>query len=272
MYPFRNQAKKTEGSTVPKKTTESKTAAKKVTKQTKKTDKKAAPAHPKFIDMITESLGKLNEKSGSSKQAILKYIVANFPVDEKTANQYLKVSLKNGVKSGAIKQVKGTGATGSFKLAKKASKTAPKKNSEKVAKPVKTNETTTKKQTVSKTKPLPKARKSVTKETVKTELPPATPKGRKPPAAREEAEPPKKRGRKSVAKPTEPVTPAPSPVEAPSKTSLKEEQVKEEAPQEQKKTPVSKGRKGKVTTKQAAEAKLKKTPAPSTRSKRNLQA
>ena len=37
-------------------------------------------AHPPFFEMITEAIAKLNERSGSSRQAILKFIVSNFMV------------------------------------------------------------------------------------------------------------------------------------------------------------------------------------------------
>ena len=91
---------------------------------------KAAAKHPKFINMIAEALKKLNEKSGSSRQAILKYIVATYALDAKVANQHLKVALKNGVKKGSLKQSKGLGASGSFKIGegiKNAAKDAAKK-------------------------------------------------------------------------------------------------------------------------------------------------
>lgn len=86
----------------------------------KKIQKEKAPkikaSHPPFFDMITQAINKLNERSGSSRQAILKFIVSNFKVDEKSGNQYVKISLKNAVKAGTLKQVKGVGASGSFKL------------------------------------------------------------------------------------------------------------------------------------------------------------
>lgn len=47
-----------------------------------KTAKAAKPAanHPRFLDMIVDALRKLNEKSGSSRQAIVKYIVATYHI------------------------------------------------------------------------------------------------------------------------------------------------------------------------------------------------
>jgi hypothetical protein len=49
---------------------------------------------------------------------ILKYIMANFNVgkDAKTVNVHLKLSLRAGVKNKSLRQSKGTGASGSFKI------------------------------------------------------------------------------------------------------------------------------------------------------------
>ena len=94
----------------------------------KKAEKKAAkkPAeHPKYSEMIAAAVGALKERSGSSRQAIAKYIAANYKVGD-NAGTHIKLALKKGVASGLLKQVKGTGASGSFKLAEKA-KPAPKK-------------------------------------------------------------------------------------------------------------------------------------------------
>ena len=76
----------------------------------------ATAAHPKYLDMVVEGIKTLNERSGSSKQALLKFISLTFKIDEKVCNQHLKLALKSGVKSGALKQVSGLGASGSFKL------------------------------------------------------------------------------------------------------------------------------------------------------------
>ncbi len=77
--------------------------------------------HPKYTDMIVAAINSLNEKTGSSRQAILKYIKANYKVGE-AADVHVKLALKRGVVSGAIQQVKGTGASGSFKVQKKEAK------------------------------------------------------------------------------------------------------------------------------------------------------
>ena len=68
--------------------------------------------------MVGKAIAALKERGGSSRQAILKYIMANFHVgkDAKTVNVHLKLSLRVGVKNKNLKQSKGTGASGSFKI------------------------------------------------------------------------------------------------------------------------------------------------------------
>lgn len=204
--------------------------------------------HPKFIDMIVEGLQKMNEKSGSSRQAILKFIVSNYPVDQKLANQYVKIALKNGVKSGLLKQLKGIGASGSFKLADKTAK--PKRTARPALKINTEKKTSLKKTAVTKTKsvskPAPKI-KTVTKEVAAAQLPSAPVRGRKPPTVREQVVSKKSRAKKPTATPvqatTEEVT---TPVEE--KKAESEKQVR-------------------VSARRAAEAKSKRA-AVSTRGKK----
>ncbi|KAL1468011.1 hypothetical protein MTO96_041767 [Rhipicephalus appendiculatus] len=83
--------------------------------------------HPKYTEMVKKSIEALKERGGSSRQAIHKYIMSHFDVgkDTKVVNTHLKLALKRAVQSGLLKRSKGTGASGSFRLAEKA--TAPKK-------------------------------------------------------------------------------------------------------------------------------------------------
>ena len=76
---------------------------------------KKPAAHPKYSEMVAAAIGSLKERGGSSRQAILKYIVKNYNVgkEEKSVNAHLKLALKAGVKKGSLKQAKGTGAAGS---------------------------------------------------------------------------------------------------------------------------------------------------------------
>lgn len=85
--------------------------------------------HPKYVDMVKAALGALKERGGSSRHAILKYIVTHYKLgqDERAINAHLKLALRAGVKNGLIKQSKGTGAAGSFKLGEKAEKKVAKK-------------------------------------------------------------------------------------------------------------------------------------------------
>ena len=79
---------------------------------------KKPAAHPKYSEMVGKAIAALKERGGSSRQAILKYIMANLNVgkDAKTVNVHLKLSLRAGVKNKSLKQSKGTGASGSFKI------------------------------------------------------------------------------------------------------------------------------------------------------------
>jgi len=77
---------------------------------------KSASSHPKFSAMIKQAITHLNARNGASKAAILKYILANFKVNSATANQHLKSALRAGTKNKSLKQTKGVGASGSFKL------------------------------------------------------------------------------------------------------------------------------------------------------------
>jgi histone H1/5 len=122
-------------SSVPNVTASSPKKAKKTTKG-KSTQ---GSSHPKYSDMIKAALKSLNERSGSSRAAILKFVLANYSLDPVQANQHLKLALKNGVKAKHFKQTKGNGASGSFKLAEGAAKPAKKKS----AKPKKTTSSST---------------------------------------------------------------------------------------------------------------------------------
>src|SRR5258708_8898358 len=74
--------------------------------------------------MVQEGVGRLKERGCSSRQAILKYIVKNFKLgnDENVVNTHLKMAVRGGVKNASLKQSKGTGAAGSFRLGEEAKK------------------------------------------------------------------------------------------------------------------------------------------------------
>ena len=60
--------------------------------------------HPPYLEMVLAAIVKLEQRNGSSRLAILKYITANYKlgVDEKMANEYLKKALKRGITSGVL--------------------------------------------------------------------------------------------------------------------------------------------------------------------------
>merc|ERR1712045_507013 len=80
---------------------------------------KAPAAHPKYSVMITAAIAALKDRTGSSRQAILKYICANYKVDAAKAGQHLRMALKAGIKKGTLKMAKESGkGAGCFKLVK----------------------------------------------------------------------------------------------------------------------------------------------------------
>merc|ERR1712210_291453 len=82
-------------------------AAPKVKKATKP---KVPAAHPPFASMIATAIKALKERNGSSRQAILKYIVANNKIgDAAKAQVRIRVALKKMI---TAKKVVAGGAAG----------------------------------------------------------------------------------------------------------------------------------------------------------------
>ena len=93
--------------------------------KTKKTTTASKPAdHPSYKEMITQAVTELKERSGSSRQAIKKYIHANFSVGDGSDN-HINQAIKRGVTSGEFLQPKGP--SGPLKLGKDAKKAVEKK-------------------------------------------------------------------------------------------------------------------------------------------------
>ena len=132
---------------------------------------KKAPDHPKYIDMIVAAITSLGERTGSSRQAICKYIQANYKVGD-NINVHVKMALKRGVTSGTLAQPKGTGASGSFKVVKKAelAKKKPATKKKPAAKKPAAKKPAAKKPAAKKSTPKKKAaaKKSTPKKTKKT--------------------------------------------------------------------------------------------------------
>uniref|UniRef100_A0AC35FN38 H15 domain-containing protein n=1 Tax=Panagrolaimus sp. PS1159 TaxID=55785 RepID=A0AC35FN38_9BILA len=80
---------------------------------------KSDPNRPSYGDMIKAAISEHKNKKGSSREAILKYITETYNIPKASFSQtnvQVRHALKRGVESGALKQVTGTGASGSFKL------------------------------------------------------------------------------------------------------------------------------------------------------------
>lgn len=131
------------------------------------------PAHPPTAEMVYNAIRILKERSGSSLQAIKKYVSSTYKIDAEKMAPFIKKYLRNAVSSGQLVQTKGKGASGSFKLAyrepvqKKAKESKPKVPKTKSAKPTATEKklkSSTKTTDVAKKKPaVAKAKSSVKK-------------------------------------------------------------------------------------------------------------
>ena len=151
-------------------------------KATKVKQPAAAPTHPSYATMISSAIKTLKERGGSSRQAILKHIVANYKIaDPAKAQVYAKLAIRKMLANEKLIQVKG-----SFKLPKE----------EKAAKPKKVKEPTEKKPAAKKS--VKKAKKPETKDTKKTAVKKSAKKPVKKPAAKKPAA--KKSAKKPVPK------------------------------------------------------------------------
>merc|ERR1711981_1341129 len=80
---------------------------------------KAPAAYPKYSVMTAAAITTLKDRTGSSRQAILKYICANYKVDAAKAAVQVRLALKRGVAKGALKMARASGkGAGSYKVVK----------------------------------------------------------------------------------------------------------------------------------------------------------
>merc|ERR1711890_3879 len=99
---------------------------------------KVPAAHPPYAAMIKTAVKKLADKKGSSRQAILKYIVANNKVDAAKAAVRVRLALKKmlAAKKLVAAAASGKKGSGSFKLpAKEPKAKKPKAKKPKAKKP-----------------------------------------------------------------------------------------------------------------------------------------
>ena len=83
------------------------------------TKSKTPAAHPGFTKMITEAIVALKSRTGSSRAAILKYIIATYKVDAANPAINVRISLKRMVESGALKMARESGkGAGCYRVVK----------------------------------------------------------------------------------------------------------------------------------------------------------
>merc|ERR1719414_1349053 len=102
--------------------------------------------------MIAAAITALKDRTGSSRAAILKHVVANNKVDAAKAATQVRLALKRGVAKGALKMASAKGKNaGSYKLVK-------------VAKPKKAKKVVKKKAAAKKAAKKPAAKKAAPKK------------------------------------------------------------------------------------------------------------
>merc|ERR1712123_209869 len=147
---------------------------------------KAPAAHPKYSVMIATAITTLKDRTGSSRQAILKSIVANNKVDAAKAAVQVRLALKRGVAKGALKMARASGkGAGSYKVVK-------------VEKPKKVKKA--KKPKAKKPKKVKKAKKPAAKKAKKPKKAAKKPAAKKPAAKKAAKKPAKKAAKKPAAK------------------------------------------------------------------------
>ncbi|XP_046837793.1 histone H1C-like [Vespa crabro] len=72
--------------------------------------------HPSISKMVTTAIEELKDRKGSSLQAIKKYIIAKYDVNDEKLTPFIKKYLKTAVSTGTIIQTTGKGDLGYFKL------------------------------------------------------------------------------------------------------------------------------------------------------------
>ena len=84
---------------------------------------KKSSNHPTYAEMISAAILSLKDRTGSSRQAIAKYVCANYQVDADKAAFHLRRALKKGLEDGVFKTARQSGkGAGSFKLVEKKKK------------------------------------------------------------------------------------------------------------------------------------------------------
>merc|ERR1711997_618080 len=114
--------------------------------------------------MIAAAITTLKDRTGSSRQAILKYICANYKVDAAKAAVQVRLALKRGVAKGALKMARASGkGAGSYKVVKAEKPKKVKKAKKPAAKKAKKPKKAAKKPAAKKAAKKPAAKKAAKK-------------------------------------------------------------------------------------------------------------
>lgn len=74
-------------------------------------------SHPTYSEMIAAAIRADKSRGGSSRQSIQKYVKSHYKVGQH-ADLQIKLAIRRLLTTGVLKQTKGVGASGSFRLAK----------------------------------------------------------------------------------------------------------------------------------------------------------
>ncbi|XP_030314107.1 TRIO and F-actin-binding protein isoform X1 [Calypte anna] len=74
-------------------------------------------SHPTYSDMIAAAIRAEKSRGGSSRQSIQKYVKSHYKVG-RNADAQIRLAIRRLLATGVLKQTKGVGASGSFRLAK----------------------------------------------------------------------------------------------------------------------------------------------------------
>ncbi|NXQ58749.1 H5 protein, partial [Anthoscopus minutus] len=90
-------------------------------------------AHPAYSDMITAAIRADKSRGGSSRQSIQKYVKSHYKVGQ-NADVQIRLAIRRLLAAGVLKQTKGVGASGSFRIAKASkAKRSPSRKRKKTA-------------------------------------------------------------------------------------------------------------------------------------------
>jgi len=104
------------------KNTGTKTIKNSVAKDNNKPVKKVGKAEGKkmtYLEMVTDAIAAMNDRTGSSRKAIAKHIVDKHKIDEAKAVVLIRRAIATGLEKGVLKQARPSGkGAGSFRVVK----------------------------------------------------------------------------------------------------------------------------------------------------------